>query len=134
MTNDEIREQCLTHTCNYFKLSLDEFRKKWRDPDLVLRRSFFFKLCVDKGVRGLLKIANDAGLKNHATVIHNVRSLNDQLDVDRNTRALWDDFCRSAHPYRHSPIKGIYLRLKELGELDQAIKVLETINLRRIEL
>lgn len=64
---------------NHFQLDISE---KSRRFDLVFARACYFKICRDLTNNSYQKIGSSLG-KNHATVMHGIKTLNDLIETDK---------------------------------------------------
>lgn len=64
---------------NHFQLNISE---KSRRFDLVFARACYFKICRDLTNNSYQKIGSSLG-KNHATVMHGIKTLNDLIETDK---------------------------------------------------
>ena len=69
----------VTGVCDFYNISRDELRIKNRAKEIVRKRRMAIKLLNKYTKKSTTYIALNLGFKNHATVIHHLKSINDEL-------------------------------------------------------
>lgn len=118
----------------YFNVNIAE---KTRRFDVVFARGCYFKLCRELTKNSFKKIGDSVG-KNHATVIHGIRTVNDLVETDRQLKSEMDGLMNKFSEYNKIKEKMSITQLVreynklllQIGEKDVKIKELEdTIDL-----
>jgi chromosomal replication initiation ATPase DnaA len=65
--------------CSYYGISKDTLKKRARTAYLVSRRRIATKLLHEYTSKNLQDIANILGYRNHATIIHHLRRIDEEL-------------------------------------------------------
>jgi ribosome-interacting GTPase 1 len=80
---------------NHFKLKLDEPTRRF---EVVFARGCYFKIARELTKNSYQKIANTLG-KNHATVMHGIKTVNDLIETDKDLRQQYDSLINKFSEY-----------------------------------
>ena len=72
--------------CEYFSLSIDAISTKSRKREVVQARQIAMYLSKQLTKSSLASIGNTIGQRDHATVLHACKIVNDLMDCDKNFR------------------------------------------------
>jgi len=73
--------------CEYFSLSIDAISTKSRKREVVQARQIAMYLSKQMTKSSLSSIGNTIGQRDHATVLHACKIVNDLMDSDKNFRS-----------------------------------------------
>jgi len=73
--------------CEYFSLSIDAISTKSRKREVVQARQIAMYLSKQLTKSSLASIGNTIGQRDHATVLHACKIVNDLMDCDKNFRS-----------------------------------------------
>ena len=82
ITIDEVK-QCV---CDHFKLKVSQLDSRSRTQKIAYARQISMYLANLLTDNSMVQIGADIGKRNHATVIHAIKQIKDQLEVDENLR------------------------------------------------
>lgn len=113
----------------YFNLKLDEPTRRF---EVVFARGCYFKLCRELTKNSYQRIGNTLG-KNHATVMHGIKTVNDLVETDKDLRNQLDGLLNKFSSYNKIKEKMNLTQLVReynkllllVGEKDNKIKELE---------
>jgi chromosomal replication initiator protein len=80
--------------CTHFGVSDEQFNSKKRTRDIALARQVAMHLCKAYTKMPLSAIGNAIGKKNHATVLHACKTINNLLETDRDFRHQMEEIER----------------------------------------
>ena len=80
--------------CAHFEVSEEQFNSKKRTRNIALARQVAMYLCKSYTKMSLSAIGNAIGKKNHATVLHAWKTINNLLETDKDFRHQLDDLHR----------------------------------------
>ena len=80
--------------CTHFDMDEEQFNSKKRTRDIALARQVAMYLCKSYTKMPLSAIGNAIGKKNHATVLHACKTINNLMDTDKDFRQQMDDIQR----------------------------------------
>jgi chromosomal replication initiator protein len=73
--------------CEYFSLSVDAISTKSRKREVVQARQIAMYLSKQLTKNSLSSIGNTIGQRDHATVLHACKIVNDLMDIDKSFRS-----------------------------------------------
>jgi chromosomal replication initiator protein len=73
--------------CEYFSLSVDAISTKSRKREVVQARQIAMYLSKQLTKNSLSSIGNTIGQRDHATVLHACKIVNDLMDIDKGFRS-----------------------------------------------
>lgn len=82
LTIDEIKEE----VCEFFSLKVSDINSRTRTQKIAYARQVAMYLSDALTDKSHVQIGLHIGNRNHATVIHAIKQIKDQMDVDENTR------------------------------------------------
>lgn len=114
---------------NHFKLDISENSRRF---ELVFARACYFKICRDLTKNSYQRIGASLG-KNHATVMHGIKTLNDLVETDKDLKNRFDSLLNKFSQYNKIKEKMTLTQLVReynkllllCGEKDAKIKELE---------
>ena len=94
-TRREVTAERICQTvCTHFSVSEEQFNSKRRTRDIALARQVAMYLCKQYTKMPLSAIGNAIGKKNHATVLHACKTINNLLETDKDFRNQIDELHR----------------------------------------
>lgn len=84
-------EQIIKEVTRYFNLEPDELKSKQKTKDLANCRQIAMYLCRDLTENSLPKIGEEFGGRDHTTVIHALKKINNLIKIDLNLRTTIND-------------------------------------------
>ncbi len=75
-------EEIITYTADICGVSVEEMKSRCRKRDLVVARQLSAYIIKEKTKLSLTSIANALGLKDHSTVIHSLKTVNNLYGID----------------------------------------------------
>ena len=112
ITDEKIIEIIIKIVCDYFEIAPDNFHSKKRKREIVQTRqvAMYFSNSLTKS--SLAAIGAQIGRKDHATVIHACKTVNNLIDTDKkyrndieNISAIIDS---SLNRYKLEVYRGVY--------------------------
>jgi len=79
----------------HFNLKLDEQTRRF---EVVFARGCYFKICRELTKNSFQKIGNTLG-KNHATVMHGIKTVNDLIETDKDLKDQFDELLNKFSEY-----------------------------------
>lgn len=76
------RNEIINGLCNFYKIDIDDLTKRSRGKNTIKRRKFAIRLLRKYTNTTLSQIAEIMHYKEHATVIHHLRTTDDMLSED----------------------------------------------------
>ena len=99
-----------------------------RQRDIVEARSMYYKICREHLGLKFREIAESVG-KNHASVIHGIKQLNDLIDTDKKVKQDFDIVLNKFEFYKIKRKTMTNMQLMKLcNKLTKRVKKLETEN------
>jgi hypothetical protein len=104
----------------------------------VESRAMYFKMCQDLNKMGLTAIGNSLSpKKNHATVLHGIRTMNDLIKIDKSYRARYKGLKARAKYYEEVRERNKALSFDEclvrIADLETKLKEIEKENIYFID-
>jgi chromosomal replication initiator protein len=94
-TRKEISAEHICETvCAFFNVNKEQFDSKKRTRDVALARQVAMFLCKKYTKMPLSAIGNAIGKKNHATVLHSCKTINNLLETDKEFRQQLEEIER----------------------------------------
>lgn len=81
--------------CNYVGVDPDELKHKTRKREVVEARQLCHYIAKSKGLGSLSSIGFRFGRKDHATVLHSIRTVTNMLQTSRTFRNQYESFIKS---------------------------------------
>jgi len=82
----------------HFNISMDQMISKSRSSDIARPRQIAMYLCKTMTDSSLDVIGSFLGGRDHSTIIHGIKKIGDEYDVNENTRALIDTIKKKINP------------------------------------
>ncbi|MDL2230542.1 chromosomal replication initiator protein DnaA [Alistipes sp. OttesenSCG-928-L06] len=80
--------------CDHYELNEEQFNSKKRTREIALARQVAMHLCKQHTKMPLSAIGNAIGKKNHATVLHACKTINNLMETDKEFRQQLDEIER----------------------------------------
>ncbi|MCD8186949.1 MAG: chromosomal replication initiator protein DnaA [Rikenellaceae bacterium] len=94
-TRKEINVERICKTvCEHYDLEAEQFNSKKKTRNIALARQVAMYLCKQHTKMPLSAIGNAIGKKNHATVLHACKTINNLMDTDKEFRLQLDEIER----------------------------------------
>ena len=82
----------------HFNISMDQMISKSRSSDIARPRQIAMYLCKNMTDSSLDVIGSFLGGRDHSTIIHGIKKISDEYDVNENTRTLIDTIKKKINP------------------------------------
>ncbi len=82
----------------HFNISMDQMISKSRSSDIARPRQIAMYLCKNMTDSSLDVIGSFLGGRDHSTIIHGIKRISDEYDVNENTRTLIDTIKKKINP------------------------------------
>lgn len=82
----------------HFNISMDQMISKSRSSDIAKPRQIAMYLCKNMTDSSLDVIGSFLGGRDHSTIIHGIKKISDEYDVNENTRTLIDTIKKKINP------------------------------------
>lgn len=98
-------ERVLDETCRFWNITLPDLRTYRRNKELVIRRKITTRLLYMYTDRTTSQIAELLGYKNHATVLHHLKKMEEELSPEfygnTNTKKVYKQLLNQLKLYDH---------------------------------
>ena len=85
-------EDIMDRVCRKSGLTPEYLNMKSREPNIIVPRQICHYMAVKRSKHSSGQIGWFFGKKDHATVLHSVKTIQDRLDTDKNFRKEWYEF------------------------------------------
>jgi chromosomal replication initiator protein len=82
-----------SQVCDFFNVEQKDFYSKSQKREIVQARQIAQSIVKTRTTLSLQKIADAIGGKDHATVVHSAKTVNNLCETDRFFRKAYDDIC-----------------------------------------
>lgn len=77
--------------CSYFNVPIDKVKSNSRKGEIVEARRFIFKFGSELAKISFQQIGRETGEKDHSTVGHGIKTLNNLIETERKTKLYFED-------------------------------------------
>ena len=90
-------ESMMARTCQFFEVNIEQLQSKWRKREVVEARYFFYYYAKNIESKTLVMLGN-ATNRDHTTIIHGLRTMENLFETDRAYRERWVRFVEFMKP------------------------------------